>query len=155
MPALPLLIIFLLLVPLVEIYLLIEIGRVIGALTTVGLCVLTAIAGGILLRFQGLSTMQRAQLSMARGEPPAIELIEGVALLIGGALLLTPGFATDAIGFLCLLPWSRRAVVRLLLARAQVVGQPRRPPGGPGTPDRGGRTIEGEFRRDDDEPPPR
>ncbi len=148
MPALPLLIILFLLVPLVEIYLLIEIGRVIGALTTVALCVLTAIAGGILLRFQGLSTMQRAQLSMARGEPPALEMLEGVALLIGGGLLLTPGFATDAIGFLCLLPWTRRALVRLLIARAHVVGHPARREDG-GTGPGGGRTIEGEFRRAD------
>lgn len=146
MPALPLLLVIFLVVPLVEIYLLIEIGRVIGALSTVALCVLTAVAGGILLRLQGLSTMRRAQLSMARGEPPALEMIEGIALAIGGALLLTPGFATDAIGFFFLLPWTRRTLVRLLLARAQVVpGHGRDGTGGHG------RTIEGEFRRDDDD----
>lgn len=146
MPALPLLLVIFLVVPLVEIYLLIEIGRVIGALSTVALCVLTAVAGGILLRLQGLSTMRRAQLAMARGEPPALEMIEGIALAIGGALLLTPGFATDAIGFFFLLPWTRRTLVRLLLARAQVV-----PGHGRGGTGGHGHTIEGEFRRDDDD----
>lgn len=149
MPAFPLLVILFLGVPLVEIYLLIEIGSVIGALTTVALCVLTAIGGGILLRLQGLSTMTRAQQSMARGEPPAIEMLEGVALMIGGALLLTPGFATDFIGLLCLLPWTRRAAVRAFIARAQV--HPGPPGRRPGTGFEG-RTLEGEFRRDDDEP---
>ncbi len=149
MPALPLLFILFLVVPLVEIYLLIEIGRVIGALPTVALCVLTAIGGGLLLRFQGLSTMMRAQQSMARGEPPAVEMLEGVALLIGGGLLLTPGFATDFVGLLCLLPWTRQAAVRAFIARAQVHA---RPPGRrPGT-EFEGRTLEGEFRRDDDDP---
>lgn len=147
--ALPMLITLFLLVPLVEIYLLIEVGQVIGALTTVGLCVLTAVLGGILLRFQGISTMRRAQLSIARGEPPALEMLEGMALAIGGAMLLTPGFATDAVGFLCLIPWTRRALLRALLRRAQVA-----PPGGPGGGGPGGvhehsYTIEGEFRRTD------
>lgn len=153
MPALPLFFILFLVVPLVEIYLLIEVGRAIGALTTVGLCVLTAIAGALLLRFQGFSTMQRAQLSMARGEPPALELLEGVALAIGGALLLTPGFATDAIGFFCLIPWTRRPLARFILSRARVIPHPRRP-GGPGQSGPG-HTLEGEFRRDDDDQPPR
>lgn len=148
MPALPILIALFLVIPLVEIYLLIEIGRVIGALTTIALCVLTAIGGGILLRFQGLSTMFRAQQSMARGEPPAIEMLEGVVLLIGGGLLLTPGFATDFVGFMCLLPWTRRAAVRAFIARAQVNAGP---PGRRAGTGHQGHTLEGEFRRDDDD----
>jgi len=155
LPALPLLLLAFVLVPLVELYLLIEVGQVIGALPTVGLCVLTAVAGGILLRFQGLSTLQRAQAAMVRGEAPALEMLEGVALAIGGGMLLTPGFATDAIGFLCLLPWTRRALIRLIVARARVApasGGPRARPGADP------RTLEGEFRRRDprrDEPPDR
>lgn len=149
MPAFPVMIILFLGVPLVEIYLLIEVGQVIGALSTVALCVLTAVIGGILLRFQGLSTLRRAQESVARGEPPALELLEGVALGIGGALLLTPGFATDAVGFLCLIPWTRRGLLRLVLRRYLIVP----PPGGEYHRGDGEafdhriHTIEGEFRR--------
>ncbi|MDZ7747964.1 MAG: FxsA family protein [Halofilum sp. (in: g-proteobacteria)] len=116
----PAFILLFLVVPLVEIYLLIEVGQVIGALPTVGLCVLTAVVGGALLRYQGFQTMVRAQQNLQRGRIPAIEMFEGVALAIGGALLLTPGFATDVIGFLCLVPWSRRAMIRAAMRRMQV-----------------------------------
>ena len=129
-------------VPLIELYLLIEIGQVIGALPTIALCLLTAVLGGALLRYQGLQVMFRAQATMARGEVPAIEMFEGVALAAGGVLLLTPGFATDVIGFLCLLPWSRRAMVRALLRRLNVRGGPPRHGGGH-------HTIEGDYRRRD------
>lgn len=135
-------------VPLVELYLLIEVGSVIGALPTIALCLLTAVVGGALLRYQGLQVMFRAQRSMAQGEVPAIEMFEGVALAAGGVLLLTPGFATDVIGFICLIPWTRRALVRAFLRRVTVRG------GGPPGP--GGShqshhqsTIEGDFRRRD------
>lgn len=140
----PLLLLFLL-VPLVEIYILIEVGQEIGALSTIGLCVLTAVIGAALLRIQGLQTLTRAQENLNRGEIPAIEMFEGMALALGGALLLTPGFATDTLGFLCLIPWSRRAMIRGALRRMNVYYGP---PGGPGT---GGphRTIEGDFRRDE------
>lgn len=132
--------------PLVEIYILIEVGRVIGALPTIGLCILTAIIGVGLLRWQGLSTFARAQHSLARGQVPALEMFEGVALGIGGGLLLTPGFATDFVGFLCLLPWTRRAMVRFILRRLQA-GYP---PDGPGPqPPRRGQTLEGDFRREE------
>ena len=106
-------------VPLVEIYLLIQIGGLIGVLPTILLVVLTAVLGAALLRQQGLVTLNRLRSSLDRGELPAMELIEGVALLVGGALLLTPGFVTDAVGFLCLLPTSRRAIVVGILSRAQ------------------------------------
>lgn len=146
MHALPFFLILFVGIPLIEIYVLIEVGRVIGALPTIGLCVLTAIIGGLLLRQQGLSTLRQAQVAMARGQVPALQVFEGVALGIGGALLMTPGFVTDIIGFLCLLPWSRRALVRFILRRVQVVH-----PRGPGGPrqGRGGDTIEGEFKRHD------
>lgn len=141
---LPYFIFLFLVVPLIELYLLIEIGQVIGALPTIGLCVLTALVGGVLLRYQGLQVMFRAQGSIARGEVPAIEMFEGVALAAGGVLLMTPGFATDVIGFLCLIPWSRRALVRVLLRRLGVRGGP--PRGGGDDPHR---TIEGDYRRRD------
>lgn len=142
----PLLLLFLL-VPLVEIWILIEVGQEIGALPTIGLCVLTAVVGAALLRLQGLQTLTRAQANLNRGEIPAIEMFEGVALAFGGALLLTPGFATDVLGFLCLIPWSRRAMIRGALRRMNVYYGP---PGGPGAGPGGSRhTIEGDFRRDD------
>jgi len=140
----PLLLLFLV-VPLVEIWILIEVGQEIGALPTIGLCVLTAVFGAALLRLQGLQTLTRAQQNLNRGEIPAIEMFEGVALAFGGALLLTPGFATDVLGFLCLVPWTRRAMIRGALRRMDVYYGP---PGGPGA---GGsrHTIEGDFRRED------
>jgi len=107
-----------LVVPIVEIFLLIQIGSVIGAWWTI-LCVVgTAVLGAYLLRQQGLSTLARFQKNMASGVVPAKEMLEGIALLIGGALLMTPGFFTDAIGFLCLLPFTRGFIVDKLLSRA-------------------------------------
>ena len=106
-----------LIVPIIEIYVLIQVGSFIGALPTIGLVVLTAVLGVMLLRMQGIHTFLRFQQSLIEGRNPAGELLEGVALLIGGALLLTPGFCTDAIGFVCLAPVTRRTLVAWLIAR--------------------------------------
>ena len=144
----PALFLLFLIVPLVEIYILIEVGQVIGALPTILACVGTALLGGGLLRHQGLQTMNRARGNLDRGQLPAMEMLEGVALVIGGALLLTPGFATDLVGFLCLLPWTRRGLIRLALRRMQVYYTSGPGPRGPGGV-RGRHTLEGEYRRDD------
>lgn len=133
-------------IPLVEIYLLIQVGQIIGALPTIALCVLTAIIGGSLLRQQGFETLQRARSNLDRGQVPAMELFEGVALAVGGALLLTPGFATDAVGFACLIPFTRRYLVRAALKRVNVTYGPA---GGGGAAAGGHDVIEGEFRRRD------
>lgn len=118
-------------VPLLEIFLFIQVGERIGAWPTVGLVVLTAILGVALLQMQGLETWSRAQMSLLQGSLPAQELLEGAVLLVSGALLLTPGFFTDAIGFLGLLPWTRQWAIRRWLRG--------RFPGGPNGPsDRGG-----------------
>jgi len=112
------------------------------------LVVLTAVAGATLARFQGMATLQRLQATLARGEAPAIEMIEGVLLLVGALLLLTPGFITDLLGFVCLIPITRRALAFRALKRFTVVT-----PAGPGQKTAGGhpsRTIEGEFHREDD-----
>ena len=106
----------LIIVPLVEIYLLISVGRIIGAGSTIAIVILTAVAGAYLLRIQGLSTLLRIQQSTAAGKLPAQELIEGLILLVTGALLLTPGFATDAIGFALLIPPIRAWCAQRLLA---------------------------------------
>jgi UPF0716 protein FxsA len=137
-----------LLVPLVEIYFLIKVGNVIGAIPTIALVVFTALLGAMLLRFQGLVTLQRTRMAMAQGQLPAMEMLEGVLLVFSGALLLTPGFVTDAIGFAFLVPPVRQALIRWFLKRSdlrfQQFGE---------FPDHhrsGHRTIEGEYRRDDD-----
>lgn len=98
-------------IPLIEIYLLIEIGSVIGAPATVFLVVFTAVLGALLLRQQGFYTLQKVQQQMSRGEMPAMAMLEGVCLVIGGGLLLTPGFLTDFIGFLMLIGPTRRLLI--------------------------------------------
>ncbi len=135
-------------VPMVEIYFLIKVGNMIGAIPTISLVVFTALLGALLLRVQGWMTLQRARLSMAQGQLPATEMLEGVLLVFAGALLLTPGFVTDAIGFLLLVPPVRKALVRWFISRSS---GPFGPPGVPGKPPgQGPRTIEGEFHREDD-----
>lgn len=111
-----------LLVPLVEIYILIQVGQVIGALWTVFFVVFTAVIGVQLLKTQGLSTMTRAQHKMNAGEMPAHELLEGLALVVAGAFLLTPGFFTDAFGFILLFPLTRSMIIRSLASRLMASG---------------------------------
>jgi UPF0716 protein FxsA len=137
--------------PIVEMYLLIRVGGYLGAWPTIGLVVLTAVVGVALLRWQGLATLSRGLGRLDRGEVPAREMIEGLLLAVAGVLLVTPGFVTDAVGFLLLWTPLRITVAKRLLARASVTA------GGP--PGSGPVVIEGEFetrteRDDDDVPPP-
>lgn len=108
--------------PVVEMAVLIQVGSFIGVLNTIALVLLTAIIGAALLRQQGLATLLRASERMNSGELPAQEVAEGLVLAVGGALLLTPGFVTDAIGFLCLLPGSRQWLVSRALKHLTVSG---------------------------------
>lgn len=133
-------------VPLVEIYVLLEVGAVIGALPTIGLVVLTAVLGAGLIRAQGISTLGRVQQELDRGELPAVGIIEAALLLVAGALLLTPGFVTDTLGFLILVPPLRRWAVESFIARRLAVVA--KPPGAGGSG--ASPVIEGEFRREDD-----
>lgn len=94
--------------PLIEIYLLILVGSIIGAGLTLFLCISTAVIGGILVRQQGFSTLSSLQAAMARGEVPALEMLEGVILFVCGILLMIPGFLTDILAFLVLIPSLRR-----------------------------------------------
>lgn len=148
-------------IPLLELYLIIKVGSYIGALWTVIIVIMTAIIGVNLLRMQGLSTLKRAQQNMAQGVMPAMEMLEGLALAVGGALLITPGFLTDTLGLICLIPVTRRAIIRAIMARASVQAYGfQRPPGQPPFADHPsdrsrnesgeGRTIEGEFHRKED-----
>ncbi len=104
-------------VPVVEMYILIKVGGIIGALPTIALVVLTATVGLALLKHEGLATLGRVQAKLDAGQLPDIELLEGIMLLVGGALLLTPGFVTDAIGFTCILPGLRQPLARWLISR--------------------------------------
>jgi len=134
-----------LIVPFAEIYLLLEVGSIIGALPTIFLVVFTAVLGAWLLRQQGFSTFQKFQASLAQGEIPAYEMIEGPIILLGGALLLTPGFITDLLGFVCLIPALRKKVAQFVLenylVRAAGNFQPAK------TTENN--VLEGEFRKED------
>jgi UPF0716 protein FxsA len=103
----PFLILFVL-IPIAEIYAFITVGEEIGVLKTLLLCVLTAIIGGYLVRRQGLETLMNAQKSFQIGNMPLNALFDGLCLVISGALLLTPGFVTDIIGFSLLFPPFRQ-----------------------------------------------
>ncbi len=146
--------IFLLLVvglPTLEIYLLIEIGSDIGAFPTVFLVVFTAVLGTYMVRRQGMSTLQRVQQSMGRDEMPALELLEAAMLLFAGLLLLIPGFFTDALGFLCLVPGLRKLLLTGVARRFQASADlARRQTGSGATGGAQGRIIEGEFHREND-----
>lgn len=104
-----------LIVPFVEIYVLLQVGSLIGAFPTIFLVVFTAVLGAWLLRRQGFATWQRFQTALSQGEIPAYEMIEGPILLVGGALLLTPGFFTDFLGFACLIPALRRRIAQYII----------------------------------------
>ncbi|MDH3472164.1 MAG: FxsA family protein [Rhodospirillales bacterium] len=102
------------LVPLVEIAVFIQVGGLIGLWPTLGLIVLTAVLGSWQLRAQGLATLGRARAQMERGVMPARELFDGLCLLLAGALLLTPGFVTDAAGALLFVPGVRDLLRRTI-----------------------------------------
>ncbi len=136
---------FFLIVPFVEIYLLLQIGGIIGVFPTVFMVVFTAVLGAWLLRRQGLATWRRFQENLNRGAIPAYEMIEGPLLLVGGALLLTPGFFTDALGFACLVPQLRRKIARYVIENHLIVA-------GTGSAYSGRKprdVIEGEYTKDD------
>lgn len=118
-------ILFLLLfvVPLIELYFLIQLGSVIGALPTVLLTIFTAIAGIALMRSQGLATLQNAQLEMAAGKSPQASMFEGVFIFLGGVLLFFPGLISDFMGLLFLLPFVRRFLIKQSMKGMQSQGR--------------------------------
>lgn len=133
-----------LIIPFVEIYLLLQLGSFIGVFPAVLSVVFTAVLGAWLLRQQGFSTWQRLQANLAQGEIPAYEIIEGPILLVGGALLLTPGFVTDALGFACLIPALRRKFAHYVIAKNWI----KVPPNAPFKQQpEAGNVIEGEFKK--------
>lgn len=108
-------------VPIVEMWLLIQVGGFIGAVPTIAAVLLTAMIGLAMLRRQGLSTLLRVNQRMGNGELPAQEMLEGIVLAVSGALLLTPGFFTDALGFAGLTPILRQRLVRRLVGRVTIL----------------------------------
>lgn len=106
-------------IPVAEIAVLIQVGGLIGVGWTIALILATAVIGTILIRHQGLQVLNQAQMSMQRQQAPLEPVIHGVFLLLAGALLLTPGFITDLIGFLCLIPPLRLMVAHLIWSRIQ------------------------------------
>lgn len=101
-------------VPILEIYVLISAGQIIGLWPTIGLIILTGMAGAYLLRTQGMDILARINASLNRGELPTEELTDGMMIFFGGATLLTPGFCTDILGFCLLLPLTRPVLKRWL-----------------------------------------
>jgi len=131
----------LLALPVLEIYLLIQMGGLVGFLPTLFLLFGAAALGTYLLQTQGWSTWNRLQQSLARGELPADDLVNGAVIVAGGALLLLPGFLSDLAGLLCLIPFTRRLIAAWLvknrLRQRPVQGQ------------EDAKVIEGEYKRED------
>ena len=105
------------LVPIVEIYLFIKIGVKIGAFNTILLIFITAITGIIYARYEGLNTLRSAYSQMIKQETPAYEIISGAAIAFAALLLIIPGFATDIIGFLIILPITRKLILGKVSAK--------------------------------------
>ncbi|MBK1643729.1 exlusion protein FxsA [Thiocapsa imhoffii] len=145
----PLIILLALLIglPLIEIYVLIEVGSEIGALPTIGLSILTAVLGTWLVRHQGFGLLLRVREMTDRGEVPALEVLDGALLLIAGFFLLLPGFLTDAVGFLLLIPPLRRWMVGRYVRVLPVGASSESRDAGPAQ--ERARIIEGDYRRED------
>ena len=114
-------------IPIIEIYLLIEIGSMFGALTAVTLVILTGFLGAFLARMQGLQTLYRIQESLREGRMPSGELLDALLIVIAGLVLLTPGFLTDSAGFLLLIPATRNSIKYWLRRQIELRYMPNRP----------------------------
>ncbi len=134
-------------VPIIEISLFIEVGGYLGLWPTIAIVIATAIAGTVLLRVQGLSTLARAQESLRENRFPLREVFDGLCLVMAGALLLTPGFFTDFVGLLLFVPGLRSFLRRILAARMAAAGHIQTASGSyRGAGGDGPTIIEGEFR---------
>lgn len=114
------LIILFTLIPLIELIVLLRVGRYIGILNTISIVLLTGITGAFLARSQGLKVIKRIQDDLNMGIVPADKLIDGVMILAGGLLLLTPGFITDFAGFMILIPYSRELIKKWIKRKIKV-----------------------------------
>jgi UPF0716 protein FxsA len=134
---LPLLVVLFITVPILELFVILQIGDAIGVWPTVGLLIADSVLGSMLMRSQGRAAWRRFNVALGAGRPPAREVLDGVLIIFGGALLLTPGFVTDVVGLTFLLPPTRAVLRRLLVRRfagrmvasAASARAPRRPGG--------------------------
>ena len=160
-----------LVVPVVEIYVIVQVGQQIGALPTVVLLLFESALGAWIVKREGRRAWQALQVAVTGGQLPSRELADAALVLVGGTLLLTPGFVTDIFGFFFILPFTRPIARRLLtsffvrratiavarfgpVGRSGDAGFP--PPGEPGyrSPGGTGPVVQGEVVRDEPEPPP-
>ncbi|HBC07476.1 MAG TPA: exclusion suppressor FxsA [Rhodospirillaceae bacterium] len=154
----PFILILFVAVPIIEIGLFVQVGGVIGLWPTLAVVILTAVLGTALLRHQGLDTLRRVQDSLAQDRLPVAEMFDGLCLLMAGALLLTPGFMTDAFGFVLFVPPFRAAaaqaigryVLRHGRVHVQTMGMGTAPGQGSAGPSHGrgpgrGPVIDGDF----------
>ncbi|MBN3495755.1 MULTISPECIES: FxsA family protein [Vibrio] len=161
----PILLLMFIFVPIIEIGLFISVGGYIGLWPTIALVLITAFVGASLVRSQGLQTLMSVQNRLQQGELPAQQIVEGVMLAVSGVLLLTPGFMTDALGMLVLLPAPRAAMAKYLMSKMTVQSVGGGFQGGFGSgnfqqgpfdqdpfnhqPNKDGNTFEGEYERKD------
>ncbi|MDE1340520.1 FxsA family protein [Vibrio aestuarianus] len=118
----PILLLLFIFVPIIEIGLFIQVGGILGLWPTITLVLLTAFVGASLVRSQGLQTLLSVQNRLQQGELPAQQIFEGVMLAVAGVLLLTPGFMTDTLGMLVLLPAPRAVIAKYLMSKMVVKG---------------------------------
>jgi UPF0716 protein FxsA len=110
------LILLFIVVPIAELYVIIQVGQLIGALPTIGLLLADALLGSLLMRSQGRAAWRRFNQALSEGRVPAREVLDGALVIFGGAFLITPGFITDVIGVFLLLPPTRAVVRRVLVS---------------------------------------
>ena len=127
------------LVPIIEIYLFIKIGGQIGAFNTISLIFITAIVGIIYARYEGLNTLKSGISQLVRNEVPAYEIVSGATIALAAMMLIIPGFATDALGFLLLFPLSRKLILGKFLSKFKKETTTKKP------------YIEGEFEDIEDD----
>ena len=153
MPAL--LVVALIVVPLLELYILVQVGSQLGIVPTLVLLLVMSLLGAYLLRREGARTWRAFRQALQSGRLPAREVADGALVIFGGALLLTPGFATDLVGLACVLPPSRAALRRLLtkvVTRRLGIGPLRGDAPTRGRAPRTGQVIEGEIVEDPKKP---
>lgn len=118
----PVLLFLFIVVPIIEIALFVQLGGFLGLWPTIALVLVTAVVGASLVRSQGIATLMSVQSRLQQGELPAQQIVEGVMLAVAGVLLLTPGFMTDALGMLVLLPAPRAMLAKQLMSRVKLQG---------------------------------
>lgn len=141
-------------IPVAEISVLIRVGGAIGPLNTILFVIFTAVLGAYLVRQQGFATISKLQQETNAGRVPAMQIAEGVALLFAGAVLMTPGFITDALGFAILIPPIRQALIAWAgksLFKGPITAAYTAPPSPANRHMEQGDVIEGEYTENSDE----